>query len=126
MPKKPKPKGTPLNRIAVTAATTGMKSQQKLLYGAEQFVTHNFTYKINSGGELGVKEQGNIQVTFKNGNFAYASFPFQGPYTRNGWRILAAINQKIEEIEAGMAGANQGVPETHYAHGAAGTCGNVT
>lgn len=60
-----------------------------------------YEYTINSGGEFCIQEHGDIQIEFENGVFKKATFPFQGTYTRNGWRILAAIETMIAIIEKG-------------------------
>lgn len=40
-----------------------------------------------------------IVITFENGAFRDAQFPFRGTYTRNQWRILGEIADKITELE---------------------------
>jgi hypothetical protein len=71
----------------------------RLLYGLEREQRDTYTFKIDSGGELGVIESGQVVITFKDGRFESASFPFGGRYTRNGWRVLSAIEHRISEIE---------------------------
>lgn len=80
-------------------ATVSVGLKHRLLYDAVCEQRHTYTFKINGGGELGVKESGQVTITFKDGRFESASFPFSGNYTRNGWRILADIEQKISDIE---------------------------
>ena len=46
-----------------------------------------------------VGESGIITIIFEKGKFVSAHFPFSGNYTRNGWRILAAISNEIDLIE---------------------------
>ena len=70
-----------------------------LLYNDQHTKTDTYSYTINSGGEFYVTESGKVTIVFENGVFISASFPFRDRYSRNGWRILAAINKKIEEIE---------------------------
>jgi hypothetical protein len=74
-----------------------------LLYNETNVRKDVYSYKINGGGEFFVHESGTVTITFENGKFVSASFPFSGQYTRNGWRILAEINNKIEEIEKKLA-----------------------
>lgn len=74
-----------------------------LLYGKTKTKEEKFSYQINSGGDLSVKEGGTITITFRNEKFYEATFPFSGRYTRNGWMILAQINEEIREIEANYA-----------------------
>jgi hypothetical protein len=80
-------------------AEVGIELGPRLLYDENQELLHTFSYKINSGGNDDVKETGEVSITFKNGRFELAHFPFNGPYTRNGWRILAAIERRITAIE---------------------------
>lgn len=61
-----------------------------------------YTFDINAGGSLQIKERGKVTITFVDGAFHSVDFPFNGKYTRNGWRILAAINDKIQAIEMSM------------------------
>lgn len=77
--------------------TTSVELEPRLLYGAECEQRHIYTFKINTG--LYEKESGQVKITFKDGRFESAAFPFSGNYTRNGWRILAEIEQKITDIE---------------------------
>lgn len=83
------------------SVSVGLK--QKLLYEPRHERLDSFRFKINGGGELGVKEDGEICITFRDGKFEGAKFPFSGNYTRNGWRILAAIESKICDIETRLA-----------------------
>ena len=46
----------------------------------------------------------NISIVFLNGKFSGATFTFRGIYTREEWHILAAINEKITEIEEQLKG----------------------
>ncbi len=73
-----------------------------LLYDRDRTRTDTYCFQINSGGEFFVKESGTVKIIFENGVFVSASFPFCGSYTRNGWRILAAINDEINIIEQDM------------------------
>lgn len=74
----------------------------KMLYNETRIQTDTYHYEINGGGEFSVKESGEVTVVFENKKFVSASFPFSEHYTRNGWRILAAINEKINEIEQAL------------------------
>lgn len=39
-------------------------------------------------------------IVFENGEFSKALYPFtNNPYSRHQWKILAAIEQKISDIE---------------------------
>jgi len=69
------------------------------LYDWEHTRIDIYTAQINSGGENNVKEHGTITIEFHDGRFFTASYPFSGTYTRNGWRILAAIEAEITRIE---------------------------
>lgn len=71
-----------------------------LLYGKTKTKEEKFTYKINSGGDLNVKENGMITIIFENEQFREVMLPFGGEYSRNGWMILAQINEEIRNIEA--------------------------
>ena len=72
--------------------------EHKLLYDKQKHTTDTYTYQINSGGELGVKETGIITIVSIDGKFDHVKFGFAAPYSRNGWRILAAIEKEIESI----------------------------
>jgi len=70
-----------------------------LLYNKKHKKIDTFIFNINSGGEDLVKETGEVSIIFLNGKFDQCNFPFTGHYTRNGFRILAEINDKISELE---------------------------
>ena len=76
------------------------KDEVCLLYDETKEKYETYTYRINGGGSYFIIETGKIILTFVDGKFFKAEFPFVGMYSRNGWRILAAIEQKISEIEA--------------------------
>ena len=40
-----------------------------------------------------------IKITFKNGEFCGCHFNFKGTYSRNDWKVLKLIAEKIEELE---------------------------
>jgi hypothetical protein len=40
-----------------------------------------------------------VFITFENGSFHHATFPFRGQYTREQWRKLAEIEAEILRIE---------------------------
>ena len=71
-----------------------------LLYNEVHTRRDSYRWTINGGGVFRVMEIGDVEIVFENGKFVSASYPFTGVYTRNGWRILAAINEKIEIIES--------------------------
>lgn len=70
-----------------------------VLYNERHTKTDIYHYEINEGGEFQIIESGDITIVFENDVFVSVSFPFREKYSRNGWRILAAINEKISEIE---------------------------
>lgn len=70
-----------------------------ILYDMEHEQTDEFAFKINRGGEYQINESGTVEITFRNGEFQSVRYPLAGTYTRNGWRILAAIEDKISRIE---------------------------
>ena len=49
--------------------------------------------------EFEVEEGNIIHIVFENGEFSRCSFGFSGTYTREQWKILAAIEKKITELE---------------------------
>lgn len=71
----------------------------RLLYDEQRDTIDTYSYDINSGGELSVSEHGIVTIIFKNKKFYTANYPMEGMLSRNGWRIMAAINEKIEAIE---------------------------
>jgi hypothetical protein len=75
-------------------------SEHRMLYDMIVTKTEEFYLLINSGGELGVEECGNITIVFVNDKFSHVNFATPETPSRNGWRILAAINSEIEKIEA--------------------------
>ena len=74
-----------------------------MLYNQKHTKTDVYSYEINGGGKYSVKEQGQVEIIFVEGKFAKASYPFLGIYSRNGWRILAAVEKEIATIEAEQA-----------------------
>lgn len=70
-----------------------------LLYDEQHQRRDMFEFKINSGGNLNVVEVGTVQISFVDGKFERAAYPMTGTYSRNGWRILAAIEKCIIELE---------------------------
>lgn len=70
-------------------------------------ILHNHTYQrtdvykmaINPGGVHLIQESGMIAITFVDGKFEKVDFSMTGKYSRNGWRILAAIEAEITRIE---------------------------
>lgn len=71
----------------------------KLLHNEHHIKTDTYYYAINSGGEFFIKESGAVTIIFENDVFVSASFPYRDVYSRNGWRILAGINDMITKIE---------------------------
>ena len=71
----------------------------RMLYDEIHTKTDIYEYNINGGGEYHVEETGIVRIVFENKKFKMAAFPLRKTYTRNGWRIMAAINEKIEQIE---------------------------
>jgi len=45
------------------------------------------------------KNIGHVEITFTDGQFVKATFPFENPYRTEEWDLLAQINGKITEIE---------------------------
>lgn len=74
-----------------------------VLYKERHTRIDTYQYEINGGGEFFIQESGRVIIVFENGKFVSASFPFQSVYTRNGWRILAGINDVITRIESEQA-----------------------
>ena len=62
-----------------------------------------YSFQINQGGPEFIREHGIVSVTFIDDKFSSVAFPLTGQYSRNGWKIMAAINRKIEEIETRKA-----------------------
>lgn len=79
---------------------------QRLLYDKINETTDVYSFQINSGGPLHVKERGLVEITFKNGKFESVSLPFPVTpgATRNAWRILAAIEEEIGKVEVELTG----------------------
>jgi len=71
----------------------------EFLYDEKHKRIDTYEYQINGGGVYFVEESGRVIIIFEDGKFKSASYPFSGQYSRNAWRILAAINEKINEIE---------------------------
>lgn len=44
-------------------------------------------------------DQGSVEIYFYDRIFNRVDFPFKGPYTRDQWKLLVEIEQKITEIE---------------------------
>ena len=42
---------------------------------------------------------GHVEITFTDGKFVKATFPFTGSYSKKQWDLLAQISGKISEIE---------------------------
>ena len=76
----------------------------EMLYDRTHTQTDTYCYKINGGGVFLVKEKGEVVIVFENKKFVSASYPMSETYTRNGWRILAAINEEIELLDQALKG----------------------
>lgn len=72
---------------------------QRLLFDKQAESTQIYSFQINSGGTLQIKESGIVTIVFRNNKFQKTIFPFTGTYSRNAWRILAAIEEEIQKIE---------------------------
>lgn len=87
--------------------SVSVQKTPSLLYDEQRTTTDTFFYKINSGGELDVKETGEVVIEFKDKKFHSVrcnSFEVSlREITRNGWRLLAAIERKISDIEHDIA-----------------------
>lgn len=68
-----------------------------LIQTAESFTR---SYKVTMNAGLSVE----ISITFTNGQFKEAKFPFAGAYTREHWRILRGIEAEISRIEDELHG----------------------
>ena len=71
----------------------------QFLYNGHHTKRDTYCYEINSGGAFLIKESGKVTITFENDVFVSCDFPLRGVYSRNGWRILAGINETITRIE---------------------------
>ena len=76
----------------------------KRLFDEKKTVEHTYTFRINALGshyepELRDLPDDNVHIVFRDRKFHSAKFPFSGTYTKAQWQILAAIYNKIEEIE---------------------------
>lgn len=74
-----------------------------MLFNEHHTKTDTYRYEINGGGEFYIQESGSVEIIFENDVFVSVSYPLKGVYSRNGWRILAGINEMIAEIEAEKA-----------------------
>ena len=72
---------------------------QGLLFNGTHIRKDVYQYEINSGGDCDVNEQGFITIRFRDGEFDGCDFPFSGEYSRNAWRILKDVAEKITELE---------------------------
>ena len=45
-----------------------------------------------------------VEIIFRNGEFAMAKYSFDAPYTEQQWKILALINDKIQELKKSYSG----------------------
>ena len=72
---------------------------QKVLCNGSHIKTDIYHYEISGGGEFHITESGPVEIIFENDVFVRCDFPLRGTYSRNGWRILAGINEMITRIE---------------------------
>jgi len=70
----------------------------KLLSNRKHMKIDTYYFDIKEGEKSG----GAVIITFQNGEFLKAEYPFSGIYSRNCWRILSAINEEIEKLEKEM------------------------
>ena len=76
-----------------------------ILYGEKQENTQEFSYKINSGGELNLKlsngSDKKVVIVFINNKFVSAECDITGDFigTRSYWHVMGAIAKKITELE---------------------------
>lgn len=73
-----------------------------ILFNEKHQRTDVYNYEINTGGEFGIflpADQRQVAILFKNNKFSEARYGWSGCCDRNGWRILAAIEAKITELE---------------------------
>ena len=57
------------------------------------------TYKINNCGIHEPGCNGEVTITFINGYFSHADYPFSGHHTEAQWEVLEAISQKIKSLK---------------------------
>ena len=57
-----------------------------------------FQFAINHS-QVNVCGPNVVTIRFKNYKFESCEFPFRGGYSREQWRVLGAIAEKIREIE---------------------------
>ena len=76
-----------------------------ILYNKTEKITQEFSYKINSGGELYLKVSNGsdrqVVVTFVNNKFVSVDFDITGDFigTRSYWHIMGAISKLIIDLE---------------------------
>lgn len=74
-----------------------LKMEQKR-FNREDVYSFDVMEQINQHGEQcgGIRH---VTIIFLNGKFDHCAFDFHGKYTRENWRVLAVINDKIAELE---------------------------
>jgi len=76
-----------------------------ILYGETEKITQEFSYKINSGGELYLKVSNGsdrqVVITFVNNKFVSAEFNIADGFigTRGYWHVMGAISKTISVLE---------------------------
>lgn len=74
-----------------------------MLYNKKEFVTQEFSFRINAGGELNLPAETYTEVTivFKSKKFKTVYFPVAEEHkgTRWYWHVMGAIAEKITELE---------------------------
>lgn len=55
-----------------------------------------FDVTVDYGTDSSLQHE--IKITFINGEFDRADFPFRNTYTQEEWQVLKSIAEKIEEI----------------------------
>lgn len=77
---------------------------QDLFYDRKKTVKTSYTMKVNSGGALCIRQQGEIRIDFINGKFDQVIWQNSDTLNdRNYWRVMGAINAEIERIEQQFA-----------------------
>lgn len=84
--------------------TKGTDMSQDLFYDRKKTVRTTHTMKVNSGGNLCIRQQGEIRIDFIDGKFDQVIWQSAETLSdRNYWRVVGAINAEIERIEQQFA-----------------------
>ena len=76
-----------------------------ILYNKTEKIKQEFSYKINSGGELYLKVSNGsdrqVVITFVNNKFISVDFDITGDFigTRSYWHVMGAISKEITDLE---------------------------